>query len=141
MAQNKPPSGAAINQPFIVAVVAPIRPGASERWRRYLQELMDSRRADCEASRRNWGITREQVWLIETIKGVVAIVAMTTTEPEQALERMAAGDLPFEYRFREQLLAVQGLNLTKLSVQPLAELVFDWSEPTEANLEGGEDET
>jgi hypothetical protein len=140
MAQNKPPSGAEINQPFIVAVIAPIRPGASENWRRYLQELTDSRRADYEASRRRWGITGERAWLIETATGVVAIMAVTTTQPEHVVERLVAGDLPLERRFREQLLAAQGVDLTHLSTQPLVELVFDWFGLTEADLEGGEDE-
>jgi hypothetical protein len=138
MAQNETLSGAEINQRSTVALIAPICPGASEGWRRYLQELTDSRRTDYEALCRRWGITRERAWLIETIKGAVAIMAVTTTQPEQVLERLAAGDLPFEPRLREQLLAAQGVDWTNLSTQPLVEWVFDGLEPTEPDAEGGE---
>jgi hypothetical protein len=66
------------------------------------------------------------------------IMAVTTTQPEQVVERMVTGDLPLEHRFREQLLAAQGFDLTNLSTQPFAELVFDWSGPLASNAEGGD---
>ena len=141
MAQNKMFSDTAMPKPFTVAVIAPIRPGAAEGWRRHLQELMDSRRAEYEASRRHWGITREQAWIIETLTGAVAIIAVTTTQPEQVVGQLATCEMPFERRFREQLLAVQGFDVTSLSTQPLVELVLDWFGPTEPDFEGGEDET
>ena len=141
MAQNKMFSSIATSKPFTVAMIAPIRPGASEGWRRHLQELTGSRRAEYEVSRRHWGITRERAWIIETLTGAVAIIAVTTTQPEQVVGQLVTCELPFERRFREQLLAAQGFDLTGLSTQPLVELVLDWLGPTASDLEGGENET
>jgi hypothetical protein len=132
MAQNKMFSNKmAAQTPFTVTIIAPIRPGASEAWRRYLQELTGSRRDEYEASCQRWGITREQIWITETLKGTVTIIAVVTTEPELVVEQLANCDLPFERQFREQLLLAQGFDLTNLSVEAPVELVLDWLGPTD----------
>jgi hypothetical protein len=137
MAQNKSFSNQLIGSPFTLMVITPVRLGASEAWRRYLQELTTSRRHDLEAACQRWGIIREQVWLIETLKGTVTIILVVTNKPEIVVERLVAGELPFERQFREQLLIAQGVDLTNLSPPAPVELVLDWFGPTESQAEGG----
>lgn len=140
MAQNERLANPMIDSPFTLVVIAPVRLDASEAWRRYLQELTTSRRPDLEAACQRWGIIREQVWLLETLKGALTIIAMVTNKPETVMGQLAAGELPFERQFREQLLIVQGMDLTNLSSPAPVELVLDWFGPTASQAEGGGDE-
>lgn len=140
MAQNKIFSNKIARTPFTLTLIAPIRPGASEAWRRYLQELTGSRRAEYKASCQRWGIAREQIWIIETLKGAVTIITIAALRPELVVEQLAKGDLPFERQFREQLLLAQGVDLINLSIEAPVELLLDWPGPTDLYSEGGVDE-
>lgn len=137
MTQNKTFSNKIAQPPFTLTLIAPIRPGASEAWRRYLQELTGSRRDEYEAFCRRWGVAREQIWIIETLKGAMTIITIATSEPELVVEKLVNSDLPFERQFREQLLLAQGVDLTNLSVEAPVELLLDWFEPTDLDAEGG----
>ena len=54
---------------FTIVFAAPILPGQSEEWRRWLQEIMELHRPQYEESRRCLGITGERVWIAETVNG------------------------------------------------------------------------
>jgi hypothetical protein len=140
MAQNQMFSNKMTRTPFTLTIIAPIRPGASEAWRRYLQELTGSRLDEYEAFCQRWGIAKEQIWIIETLKGAVTIITVATIEPGLRVEQWVNCDLPFERQFREQLLLVQGFDLTNLSVEAPIELVLDWLGPTEPYSKGGVNE-
>ena len=105
-----------------ITLITPILPGKAEAWRRFVQELMEVRRAEYEESRRRLGITSEQAWIAETLHVAVAIITIDARQPEQLITQLATSDLPFDRWFREQLLTLQGLDLTKL----VLDLVLDW---------------
>lgn len=108
----------------MITFIAPILPGKSEAWRRFLQEMSYSRRAEYESSRRRMGVAREWVWIVETLKGEVAIIAIEAEQPGPVIAQLTASDLPFDHWFREQLLLLQGVDLTR--PQAHTELVFEW---------------
>ena len=105
-----------------ITLITPILPGKAEAWRRFVQELMEAHRAEYEESRRRLGISGEQVWIAETLHVAVAIITIDTRQPEQLITQLATSDLPFDRWLREQLLTLQGLDLTKL----VLDLVLDW---------------
>lgn len=109
-----------------IAFAAPILPGKLEAWRRFNQETLGSRRSEYEASRRQFGITRESAWLQQTPQGHMAIVYLETTEPEQMFQAMATSADPFDVWFRQQVLDIHGLDLTQPPDGPLPELAFEW---------------
>lgn len=111
---------------FAIIFAAPILPGRSEGWRRFLQELMESRRPEYEESRRRLGITQERTWIAETVNGHVAVVAVVAAQPKQVLARLASSDLAVDCWYREQLLALQGFDLTKPLGRASPELVLEW---------------
>jgi hypothetical protein len=115
-----------MNGRFTIVFAAPILPGKSEEWRRWLQEIMELHRPQYEESRRRLGITGERVWIAETANGNVTIIAVVAEHPEQVLIQMATSDLPFDRWYREQLLALQGFDVAKPLTRASPELVLDW---------------
>jgi hypothetical protein len=127
MTQNQTQPTQPKTGPFTVAFVVPILPGKSEVWRRFVQEIMGSRRTEYAESRQRLGITREWAWLIETGRGDVAIVSIETEQPEPVTAHLATSELPFDRWYREQLLALQGFDLTQPPATAPPELILEWS--------------
>ncbi|MCC7360317.1 MAG: hypothetical protein IT317_12610 [Anaerolineales bacterium] len=115
-----------MNSCFTIIFAAPILPGRSEAWRRWLQEILELHRPAYEASRRRLGMAGERVWIAETANGCVAIIAIAAEHPEQALLEIATSNSPFDRWYREQWLALQGLDLGKTLTGALPELVLEW---------------
>lgn len=111
---------------FTIMFASPILPGRSEVWRRWLQEMIESRRPEYEESRRRLGVSGERVWIAETVNGNVAVIAVVAAQPDQVLAQLATSDRPFDRWYREQLLALQGFDLTKPLSRASPELVLEW---------------
>ena len=126
MAQNQKNNLSQQGDGFTIIFAAPILPGQSEVWRRWLQEMIELRRPEYEESRRRLGVSGERVWIAETVNGNVAIIAMVAAQPEQALVQLADSERPFDRWYREQLLALQGFDLTKPLNRASPELVLEW---------------
>ena len=109
-----------------VIVVAPILPGKTEAWRRFIQEMGGARYQDYEASRRRLGIQVEQAWISETQQWAIGLIAIEVDHLEQTLTVLASSEHPFDCWFREQLLVLQGLDLTRAGLTLLPDLVFVW---------------
>jgi hypothetical protein len=131
MLKNRPNSqGFLTNKPALL-IVAPILPGKAEAWRRFMQEIGGTRRQEYEASRRRLGIRVERAWISETRQRTIGIMLIEGEALEQALAALAHSDQPFERWFREQLLTLQGLDLTQLDLAFLPDLIFAWSSDAE----------
>jgi hypothetical protein len=111
---------------FTIIFAAPILPGRSEVWRRWLQEIIESRRLEYEESRWRLGISGERVWIAEAVNGNVAVMAVVAAQPSLVLAQLATSDRPFDRWYREQLLALQGFDLTKPLGRASPELVLEW---------------
>ncbi|HBY94173.1 MAG TPA: hypothetical protein DEP84_09460 [Chloroflexi bacterium] len=129
MAQNQKNDLSQQGGCFTIMFAAPILPGRSEVWRRWLQEMIESRRPEYEESRRRLGVSGERVWIAETVNGTVAVIAVVAAQPEQVLAQLATSDRPFDRWYREQLLALQGFDLTKPLSRASPELVLEWRPP------------
>ena len=113
-----------------LAFVASIFPGKQEAWRRFYQALEGSRRHQYEEFHKRLRITKELVWLAETLQGDMAIVYVEADSPERMIPYLAASQLPFDCWFKEQLLELYGLDVHKQQAKHLNELVFVWSRPS-----------
>jgi hypothetical protein len=117
-----------------IVLTFPIVPGMVEAWRRFCQELSGSRRQAYEGSRRRLGITRERLALMETAYGSAAVTTLEAPDVAQALGQIISSQLPFDRWYREQVLALHGIDLAgyehfaqpALPLQP-QELLFDWA--------------
>ena len=87
-----------------------------------------------EASRRNLGMTRERLVLVESAFGSAAVTTLEAPDVGQALGQIIASRLPFDRWYREQVRELHGINLTGyeqfLQQTPLPshqELIFEWT--------------
>ena len=113
-----------------LAFVASILPGKQEAWRRFYQALEGSRRQQYQEFHKRLRITKELVWLAETLKGDMAIVYLEADHPDRMIPELAGSNLPFDCWFKEHLLELYGLDVEKHQAQQLVELVFAWSRPS-----------
>jgi len=125
--KNQPHSQEFMTYQQTIIVVAPILPGKAEAWRRFMQEILGSRRREYETSRRRLGIRAERVWISETRRWTLGIIIIEADHLDQALAALVASDQPFDRWFREQLLALQGLDLTRPDPALLPDLVLAWA--------------
>lgn len=113
------------HQPMVL-LVAPILPGKAEAWRRFMQELLGSRRREYEASRRRLGVRSERAWISETRRGASGIAFIQADYPERAFTTLITSNHPFDRWFREQLLALHGIDLTPPASTFVPTLVLAW---------------
>ena len=87
--------GGVVSSSLLLAWDVP--PDQEEPWRRFLQELSESRYEEYAQSRRRLGILTEWVWLApKPSGGGVAIVCLKADNPEWALRELAASEAPFD---------------------------------------------
>jgi hypothetical protein len=115
-----------IHKRTVIIIIAPILPGKAEAWRRFMQEMLGARRQEYEASRRRLGIRAERAWISETRWRTIGMMIIEADHLEQVLAALAASDHPFDRWFREQVLALQGLDLTRPDPTLLPDLVLAW---------------
>ena len=106
-----------------------VPPDREEPWRRFLQELSDSRYEEYTQSRRRLGVLTESVWLApKPSGGGVAIVYLEAEDPEKALRELAGSDAPFERWYGRHMRRLFGFDLSHLSRVADSELLFVWGE-------------
>ncbi len=111
---------------MILAFVLPILPGKQEAWRRFCQELLESRRCEYEESRRCLGITKEAQWLTRVAQGEMAIVYLEVEHPELVFPTLAASPLPFDHWFRQKMRELHGFDVAVPPPWLSNELIYVW---------------
>jgi hypothetical protein len=108
-----------------MAFAAPLLPGKTEADRAALASCWQGeRKAEHEASRKRFGITRESVWIQSTPGGDVAVVLLEAPDLQAAMGGLASSDEPFDRWFREHVRDVHGIDLAEDSPPP--ELAMDF---------------
>jgi hypothetical protein len=117
-----------------IVLTFPILDGKVEAWRRFTQELRGFRQKSFEDSRQRLGITREQLALVETAFGAMAVTTLEAPDVAQALGQIIVSEHPFDVWYREQLQDLHGVNLAGYEqfAQPTPlplnqELLFEWT--------------
>jgi hypothetical protein len=103
----------------------PLRPGQTEHYRRFNQEIIGPRRAEFEAACRRQGVTREVVALQQGPQGDVGIVYFEAPDIPRVFAELAASQEPFFVWFREQARAITGVDFAQPSPAPLPEVHID----------------
>ncbi len=111
----------------LMAFAAPILPGKTQQWRRFVEELNGPRRKEYEDARRRQGV-RERAFLQSTPQGDVVIVTMEGDDPMESFRRFAATNDPFTRWFNQQVTEIHGLGLNQIASQPAPQMMVD-SEP------------
>jgi hypothetical protein len=112
-----------------VTIVRAILPGQSEAWRRFVQELQESRRADFGLACQRWGIRSLAVWLAPARPGDLVVAQVEVAEElADTEERFARSRQPFDQWIRERVRELHGVDLDDGVAQCRAELVAVWPE-------------
>jgi hypothetical protein len=107
-------------------IVCPLHLGTQERWRRLYQDIAGSRREQFEASCRQAGISRVQVWLVQLRHGELLLMRLHVQQPHKALLELANSQRPFERWLRGQLQSLLGWNVQEVLPEQQQELLFAW---------------
>ena len=106
----------------------PILPGQEEADRRVFAELQGARRAEYEAAWRRLGVRTERVWHQPTPQGTVAVVYLEADDLGRVFEGIATSTDPFVVWWRDQILAIHGVDLSQPLPAPPNEQIQDWSD-------------
>ena len=99
-----------------------------EPWRRLLQELSYARgEEEYLQSRRRLGVSAESVWLVARPSGGgVAVVCLEASDPEWALDGLAASEAPFDSWYGGAMRKLFGFDLSGVARAGNGELLFAW---------------
>ena len=107
-------------------LVSPILPGQTEACRRFVQKINDGWGDAYATSRAGMGICEERIWIHETATAATVIFLIETGTPDAVLAALASSQRPFDRWFRQQVLALLGLDLAEAGHRLMPELVFGW---------------
>ncbi len=110
------------------AFTVPVLPGQEEAHRRFNAEIQGPRRAEHAATWRRFGVRAERVWRQVTPLGTVSVVYLELEDMDQLVGGLATSDDPYVVWFREQVLAIHGLDLTQPPAGPPNELLYEWGD-------------
>jgi Family of unknown function (DUF6176) len=105
---------------------APILPGKLEQWHRFNDEMQGPRREEHAASRREMGIHREVVSLMETPDGQFVSLYHEADDLAKAFHVLATSDTPYLRWFRKEVAEIHGLSAEMLLGPPPSRLIMDW---------------
>jgi hypothetical protein len=108
----------------LVAFAAPILPGKTDQWRRFIAELQGPRYNDFKASRERYGV-HERTFLQQTPQGDVVIVTLEGDDPVSAFQSIASSQDPFIRWFVQQVLDIHGFDLSQGLPGAAPQLVAD----------------
>src|SRR5262245_32689487 len=94
-----------------IAFATPLLPGHEERWRRFWQECLGSRRGQFERSRRRLGVEAETGWIRSTPFGDLAVVSLELRSWSPVIPELASSLDPFDCWYREQLLELHQIDV------------------------------
>ena len=109
----------------LYAFVAPIKPGKTEEFRKFMGELQGSRKGDYEASRKSAGLTRENVFLQKTPMGEMVVVVQEAETQQGALDSLRSMKDPFNGWFFDRIKDLHGIDMVGTDV-PENELLLDY---------------
>ena len=95
----------------VVAAAIPLLPGKSEAWRRWVQELQESRRADYAAFLSRLGVLHARFWIAEMASGEVVVSYLDVKDPIALTVALEMSQHPFDIWYRQQLREFHGADV------------------------------
>ena len=111
----------------LFAMAAPILPGQTERWHRFLNTLNGEKSNEYKSSREKLEV-RERVFFQHTPQGDMVIVTFEGNDPETTLTRFAQGRDAFTQWFVDEVKAIHGFDLASPPEEAISELYADTGE-------------
>jgi hypothetical protein len=109
----------------LYAFVAPIQPGKTAEFRQFVGELEGSRKEEYQSSRKEAGITRENIFLQQTSKGEMVTIIQEAETEQGALNSLRSMKDPFNVWFFQRMNEFHGDQFVSTDV-PVNELLLDY---------------
>lgn len=106
------------------AFAAPILPGKTDEWRRFISELNGARKQEFDESRRRYGI-HERTFFQTTPQGDFAVVTVEGDNAMEGFRRFAESGDPFSQWFSQKVKEFHGVDLMEILAVTEPELVLD----------------
>lgn len=108
----------------LLAFSAPILPGQTEQWKKFISVLQGERNKEFNESRRNLNV-RERTFLQQTPHGDVVLVTLEGDDPLGAFTKFTQSEDEFTKWFVDEVQKIHGFSLKDILNMPMPELLID----------------
>ena len=92
-------------------VVVPVVKGKEEEWKKWARNLRGEMKKDFDDLNKRFGLTRHDVWAVETPYGLMAAVLHEGPGADTFMQDIAASDNPFDIKTRKSIENYHGIKL------------------------------
>jgi hypothetical protein len=111
----------------LAAFSAPILPGKTDQWLKFIGELNGAKSAQFKESRKKHNV-RERTFLQKTPHGDFVIVTLKGDDPMAGFAAFASAHDEFTDWFVKEVQEIHGFNLREMSAAPMPEMIIDSGE-------------
>lgn len=96
-----------------IGIAVPLAPGKTAAWQSALEELLGSRYAEYESSRKRFGLTSQTTFLQKTPMGDFALIHLTGPDVHASFHAMSSSKDTWDVKWRELTLDLHGMDFAK----------------------------
>jgi hypothetical protein len=93
-------------------VVAPVVKGMEEEWKSWTLKLKGEMKKDYDDLNKRHGLTRHDVWAVETPNGLLAVVLHEGPGAGAFMHNVAVSDNPVDIQMRESIAKFHGMDMS-----------------------------
>lgn len=93
-------------------VVVPVLKGKEDEWKSWSQSLKGEMKKDFDDLNKRHGLTRHDVWAVETPNGLLAVVLHEGPGADTFMHDIAVSDNPVDVAMRKKIEGFHGMNLS-----------------------------
>ena len=102
-------------------VVVPVVKGKEEEWKSWARNLRGKMKNDFDDLNKRFGLTRHDVWAVETPNGLMAAVLHEGPGADKFMHDVAVSDHPFDKMMKEKIESFHGMDLSGPPPGPMPE--------------------
>ena len=104
-------------------ILVPILEGKLDAWKQWATELKSS--GDIADLNSRYNLTRHAAWIVETPSGPAVIALHEGPGSDEFMQKIAGSDNEVDKRFKDGLMELHGMDITKPPPGPMPELLLD----------------
>lgn len=105
-------------------VVTPVLKGKEVEWKNWAKKLKSDLKNDFDDFNKRYGLTRHDVWAVETPNGLMAVVLHEGPGADSFMHNVGGSDHPFDLKMKKNLENFHGMNMSAPPPGPMPEKVI-----------------
>jgi len=93
-------------------IVAPVKKGKEEEWKSWTLKMKGEMKKDWDELNKRHGLTRHNVWAVETPNGLLAVVLHEGPGAETFMQNVAVSDNPIDILMKKSIEDFHGMDLS-----------------------------